>query len=134
MRTPSATQPCSTAPVLRVLSARRASIIVIMVHKKHPLMWFRQQKSLKKCLKSHTLYVVRTLHRHLCHGNIAMARPGNTAYCGTRANAAMTWAGAVYEGLGMNKCHSAHPVWLTNSQPVQVVANMREACVSLARA
>ena len=36
-------------------------------------------------------------------------------------------------GLGMNKCHSAHPVSLTNSQPVQVVANMREACVSLAR-
>jgi len=46
-----------------------------MVRKKHPLMWFRQQKSLKKCLKSHTLYVVCALHRHLCHGNIAMARP-----------------------------------------------------------
>lgn len=73
-------------------------------------MWFQQQKPLKKWLKSQTLYVVCALHRHLCHGNIAMAHPGNAAYCGTRANAAGVCAGDVYEGLGMNKCHSAHPV------------------------
>ena len=62
MRTPSAPQPCSTEPVLRVLPTQRAPIIVIMVHKRHPLMWFRQQKPLKKWLKSHTLYVVYLLH------------------------------------------------------------------------